>query len=205
MLALIAGTVTAWTLTAVLIGPPPLLPVAVGTVYGVIHLAFAVAMLAAACGLTTNAASAVLLTFGVLALIPILGIVPSVKPWLPSELVAAIVFLLEEPQVRTSRLRPGHGGSAGCRRRSGAAAAARGCSRRPARAPASECSDALEDGPDASRRSQAAVLHQLGRLLPAPRGAGSPGAVPARRRPGAADTGGAARRAGSAPGALRPA
>ena len=67
-LALIAGTVTAWTLTAVLIGPPPLLPVAVGTVYGVIHLAFAVAMLAAACGLTTNAASAVLLTFGVLVI-----------------------------------------------------------------------------------------------------------------------------------------
>ena len=33
--------------------------------------------------------------------------------------------------MRTSRLRPGHGGSAGCRRRSGAAAAARGCSRRP--------------------------------------------------------------------------
>ena len=94
-LALIAGTVTAWTLTAVLIGPPPLLPVAVGTVYGVIHLAFAVAMLAAACGLTTNAASAVLLTFGVLALIPTLGIVPSVKPWLPSELVAAVVFLLD--------------------------------------------------------------------------------------------------------------
>lgn len=93
--ALIAGTVTAWTLTAVLIGPPPLLPVAVGTGYGAIHLAFAVAMLAAASGLTTNAASAVLLTFGVLALTPILGIVPSAKPWLPSELVAAIVFLLE--------------------------------------------------------------------------------------------------------------
>ena len=98
-LALIAGTVTAWTLTAVLIGPPPLLPVAVGTVYGVIHLAFAVAMLAVACGLTTNAGSAVLLTFGVLALTPILGIVPSVK-WLPSELVAAIVFLLEGTPAR---------------------------------------------------------------------------------------------------------
>ncbi len=99
-LALIAGTVTAWTLTAVLIGPPPLFPVAVGTVYGMIHLAFAVAMLAAACGLTTNAASAVLLTFGVLALMPILGIVPSVKPWLPSELVAAIVFLLQGTPAR---------------------------------------------------------------------------------------------------------
>ncbi len=106
-LALIAGTVTAWTLTAVLIGPPPLLPVAVGTVYGVIHLAFAVAMLAAACGLTTNAASAVLLTFGVLALIPILGIVPSVKPWLPSELVAAVVFLLRGgPRLATSAAPP---------------------------------------------------------------------------------------------------
>ena len=57
-------------------------------------------MLAAACGLTTNRASAVLLSFGVLALIPVLGIVPSVKPWLPSELVAAIVFLLEGTPAR---------------------------------------------------------------------------------------------------------
>ena len=57
-------------------------------------------MLAAACGPTTNAASAVFLTFGVLALIPILGIVPSVKPWLPSALVAAVVFLLAGTPAR---------------------------------------------------------------------------------------------------------
>ena len=99
-LALIAGTVTAWTLTAVLIGPPPLLPVAVGTIYGVLHLAFAVAMLAAACGLTTNAASA----DPSHVRRPCAHAHPryraSVKPWLPSELVAAIVFLLEGTAAR---------------------------------------------------------------------------------------------------------
>ncbi len=47
-----------------------------------------------------DAASAVLLTFGVLALIPILGIVPPIEPWPPSELVAAIVCLLEGTPAR---------------------------------------------------------------------------------------------------------
>ena len=69
-------------------------------------------------------------------------------------------------------LRHGLEGSGACPRRSGGAAAARGCSRRRARAGVSGCSDALEDAPAASRPSRTGVQRAV---RPAGRDSGGEG------------------------------
>lgn len=93
--ALVLGTATAWLLTAGLIGAVSTSAMLVGTLHGVLYLAFAIAVLAAAAGFTQGQASAVFAAIALLVLLPLVGLLPPVKPWLPSELLASVAALVD--------------------------------------------------------------------------------------------------------------
>lgn len=92
--ALVTGTVVAVGLTTTLIGAPDAVDVAVGTVLGVVYLAFAVAVVALAASLARTAVSTVLLSVGLLLAAPLLQLVPTVGDWMPSRLLGATDALL---------------------------------------------------------------------------------------------------------------
>lgn len=93
--ALVVGTGVAWSLTAWLIGGLPAGAVVLGTVYGSLYLAFVVAVVAAAAGYTRGQATTVFAALAVLILLPIVGLLPAVSPWLPSELLTAVVAMAD--------------------------------------------------------------------------------------------------------------
>ncbi len=100
VLALLAGTAVAWLLTTVLLGGLPAGPMVIGTAFGALYLAFAVAVLAAAGAVTRGMLPTVFAALAVLILLPILGVLPPVQPWLPSHLVTSVVALLEGEPAR---------------------------------------------------------------------------------------------------------
>lgn len=91
--ALIIGTGAAWALTAALIGGLPLAAMVVGTLYGILYLAFAVAVLAAVSGFTRSQPTTVFAALGILLVLPLIGLLPPIKPWLPSELLSAVASM----------------------------------------------------------------------------------------------------------------
>lgn len=93
--SLAAGTGVAWALTAALIGGLPAGGMIVGTVYGILYLGFAVAVLATVSGYTRSQPTAVFAALAVLLVLPIIGLIPAVKPWLPSELISAVAAMAE--------------------------------------------------------------------------------------------------------------
>lgn len=92
---LVAGTAVAWGLTVLLIGRLPVAAMLVGTAYGILYLAFAVAVLAAVSGFSRSQPTAVFAALGILLALPIVGLVPAVQPWLPSELLSAVAAMVE--------------------------------------------------------------------------------------------------------------
>lgn len=95
VLALIVGTGAAWALTGLMLGGLPVGAMIVGTLLGGLYLCFAVAVVAAASAVVRSMLPVVLVGLGVLLSLPIIGILPSVQPWLPSHLVDAIVGLID--------------------------------------------------------------------------------------------------------------
>lgn len=93
--ALVVGTALAWGMTVVLIGALPAGLVAIGTIYGALYLAFVVAVVAAVAGLARSLTGTVFASLAVLLTLPILGLASAVKPWLPSELLAAVAAVIE--------------------------------------------------------------------------------------------------------------
>lgn len=94
-LALAAGTAVASLLTALLIGALPAGVVVVGTLYGMLYLAFAVAVLAAVSGFTRSQPGTAFAALAVLLVLPIVGLVPAIQPWLPSQLLTAVAGMVE--------------------------------------------------------------------------------------------------------------
>lgn len=92
--ALVIGTAIAWVLSAVLIGPLPAGRMVLGTLLGMLYLAFAVAVVAGVAGWARSQAATVLVALGTLLVLPILGLVDAVAPWLPSELLGAVTALV---------------------------------------------------------------------------------------------------------------
>ena len=90
VVALVVGTGLAWALTAILIGNPDSGGVVLGTVLGAIYLLFAVAVTAAFASIASSVLTTVLGTVFSLIVLPVLGIIGVVKPWLPSQLLGAI-------------------------------------------------------------------------------------------------------------------
>ncbi len=93
--ALGAGTAVAWVLTAALLGELPTQTMVVGTALGALYLAFAVAVVAAAGAIARGVLPTVFAAVAFLILLPIVGVLPAVEPWLPSQLVTAVVALVE--------------------------------------------------------------------------------------------------------------
>jgi len=94
-LALVAGTGIAWSLTAILLGGLPAADMLLGTVFGALYLAFAVAVVAAAGAIVRGMLPTVFAALTVLIALPLIGVIPPVGPWLPSHLVNAVVALVE--------------------------------------------------------------------------------------------------------------
>ncbi|MFO7778415.1 MAG: hypothetical protein R6V28_08695 [Nitriliruptoraceae bacterium] len=99
VLALVTGTAIAWILTVAMLGELPIRTMMVGTALGALYLAFAVAVVAAAGAIARGVLPTVFAAVAVLLLLPVAGILPAVEPWLPSELLTAVVALLEGEPV----------------------------------------------------------------------------------------------------------
>lgn len=95
MLALALGTAVAWGLTVPLLGELAVGPMLLGTLFGALYLAFAVAVVAAAGAWLGGLLPTVLASLLLLLVLPVLGVLPAIQPWLPSHLVLAAVALLE--------------------------------------------------------------------------------------------------------------
>lgn len=95
IVALVSGTAVAWAMTGALIGSLPAGAMFVGTAYGAVYLAFAVAVVAAVAGFVRGQAATVFGSLAVLLLLPMIGLIEPLRPWLPSELLAAVAAMLE--------------------------------------------------------------------------------------------------------------
>lgn len=93
--ALVVGTAIAWVLTMSLIGRLPVGPMIWGTVLGGLYLVFAVAVVAAASAVVRSVPAVALGSLGVLVLLPIVALVPTLEVWLPSHLFGAIAGLID--------------------------------------------------------------------------------------------------------------
>jgi ABC-2 type transport system permease protein len=93
--ALMVGTGLAWAFTTVLIGSLPAGGMLLGTLLGAVYLAFAVAVLAAVAGYTSGTVPMVFTGLVVLLVLPLLGLLPPVEPWLPSHLIGSVTALVE--------------------------------------------------------------------------------------------------------------
>ncbi len=66
-------------------------PMLLGTVFTVVYLWFAIAVVVLASSLARTVAVAAALAVGILLALPILGAIPDVKPWLPAFLLASLM------------------------------------------------------------------------------------------------------------------
>ena len=92
----VAGVGIAWYETVVLLGALPVGGMLVGTLLGVLYLAFAVAVAAAVGSRLQGVAGTVGVTLLVLLALPIIGIAEALGRWLPSHLVGAQAALVRD-------------------------------------------------------------------------------------------------------------
>lgn len=93
-LANLLGTACCWYGTALLLGSVPVGGVFAGLLCGTAYLAFAVAVVAYAGSLARGTLGTIGVSLAFLLALPILGLVGTVHPWLPTTLVNAPVDLL---------------------------------------------------------------------------------------------------------------
>jgi ABC-2 type transport system permease protein len=100
------GLLAAWIGTSALIGSVPIASLLAGGAYGALYLVFAVAVVACAAGLARSAVGAGGVTIALLVVLPILGQLSALEPWLPSTLVGAPTAIAEGERA-TGFLRAG--------------------------------------------------------------------------------------------------
>ncbi len=93
-LGLAVGSVVAAVLTGVLIAPVPVGDLVLGTLVGALYLTFAVAVVAVAASIATQTMGAVLVSVGVLLVLPVLQLLPVIEDWVPSRLLGATTALM---------------------------------------------------------------------------------------------------------------
>lgn len=98
------GTAVAAGLTSALLGPLPVGAVVVGTAFGALYLAFAIAVVALVASSLRTQLATVLAALVALVALPVLATVGWLRPWLPSELLTAVITLTEGAPV-TDHLR----------------------------------------------------------------------------------------------------
>ena len=92
--AFVLGTLAAWYETAVLLGGLSAGAVLMGILYGIVYLAFAIAVVAAAAARTRGVLGAVVITLIALLGLPLPGLLGTLEEWLPSYLLGAQVDLV---------------------------------------------------------------------------------------------------------------
>lgn len=93
-LAFAAGSMAAWYESAVLLGSVPAREMLLGTLLCSLYLVFAVAVVAFASSIVRSKLNTVMLSLGIVILMPVLGLVGRLAEWLPSRLVSAPEMLL---------------------------------------------------------------------------------------------------------------
>jgi ABC-2 type transport system permease protein len=91
--AMAFGTALAVVGTEALIGSLDITGIVVGTVLASVYLAFILALVALMATITRSATTTVFAALAGALLLPIVGLVGTIKPWLPSELVVAPLVL----------------------------------------------------------------------------------------------------------------
>jgi ABC-2 type transport system permease protein len=97
--AYVVGLLVAWYETAVLIGAPDVPAMLYSALLGALYLVFAVSVTALAGSMARSALGAVGITLAFLLACPLIGTLPGVAPWMPSELVSASDTLLRHTAV----------------------------------------------------------------------------------------------------------
>jgi ABC-2 type transport system permease protein len=103
--AFLLGLGAAWYETVILLGPVPVGALAAGAGYGLVYLAFAVAVVAALAPHSRSLVVAVAGSVAVLLALPLLGLAPGVEPWLPSHLLGALDALVSGESAAGGYLR----------------------------------------------------------------------------------------------------
>jgi ABC-2 type transport system permease protein len=93
--SLVIGTLIAVGLTAVLLGTLPPVALLIGTAYGALYLVLVVAVVAVVSTLVRTQITTVLLSLLALLALPMFATIGVLRSWLPSELVTAVVAMLE--------------------------------------------------------------------------------------------------------------
>lgn len=96
MFSFTAGSLAALYETWALLGSLPFGDWAAGTALGCLYLAFVVAVVAAVAGRSSSVIIVAVTTFGILLVLPIIGLIPSLEEWMPSHLVGALDSLVLE-------------------------------------------------------------------------------------------------------------
>jgi len=92
--AFVAGTITAFAVSAALIGAPDPGATVLGALLIALYLAFAITLVGFFASLVANVPAAGLLAVGSLILVGVAGLLPYVGPWLPSHLVGGFDALI---------------------------------------------------------------------------------------------------------------
>jgi len=92
--ALVVGTAIAVATTVTIIGDLPIGRVVAGTGFGIAYLAFATAVVAAIAGFVRSQLAVVFATIVALLTLPILGILETLRPWLPSSLLMSVAAIV---------------------------------------------------------------------------------------------------------------
>ena len=92
--AFFAGTITAFTLSTVLIGAPDAVATLVGSALVALYIVFAVALVGLMASLVASVPGAALLTIGALIIVGFAALIPYAGPWLPSYLVGGFDGLI---------------------------------------------------------------------------------------------------------------
>ena len=94
VLSFFVGTAIAYVGSTLLIGAPRLGGTLVATLLLSVYLVFAVALTGLAASFVRSVPGAALITVAVLIVIGIIGLIPQVEPWLPSNLVGSFDVLI---------------------------------------------------------------------------------------------------------------
>ena len=92
--AFLAGTITAFALSTVLIGAPDTLATLVGSALIALYIVFAVSLVGLMASVVASVPGAALLAVGTLIILGIAALIPYVGPWLPSYLVGGFDALI---------------------------------------------------------------------------------------------------------------
>ena len=90
----VIGSAVAFVLSALLIDAPRIGGTAIGSLLVALYLCFAVALTGLFASLVRSVPGTALLTIGALIALSIVGLIPAVRPWLPSDLVGGYDALI---------------------------------------------------------------------------------------------------------------